>query len=169
MQSDEERTLSNLHVLAAVSHNDKLCTLGDGFTIDSPASLRGIWRAWYGERRTQNVQRMHQTVRAGTHFAQRSLEEANGMPESASRLRVDTVTLQHLRMLDALRRARGGIENLLQTYRDDAALSSQVGIVLAVIDDFMRVIEPHSKALRTRCWAEGTVVVYPTAHGARDA
>ena len=165
MQSDEERTLGNLHVLAAVSHNDKVCTLEDGFTIDAPSSLRGLWRAWYGERRTQNVQRVRQTVRAGTTFAQRSLEEANAMAETASRLRVDAVTLQHLRMVDALRRARVGIQNLLQTYRDDAALSSQVGLVLAEIDDFLRVIEPHSEALRARCWGEGTMVVYDRRGG----
>lgn len=160
MQSDEERTLGNLRVLAAVSHNDKVCTLEDNFTIDAPSSLRGMWRAWYGERRAHNVQRVRQTVRAGTAFAQRSLEEVNALPDSAPRLRVDTIALQHIRMVDALRRARGGISNLLQTYRDDAALSSQVGLVMDEIDDFLRVIEPHGEALRARCWgAEGALVV----------
>ena len=56
MESEAERTLSNLHVLSALSQNDKLNTNEDVFDIYAPTSLRGMWRTWYGERRGQNVQ-----------------------------------------------------------------------------------------------------------------
>ena len=157
MQSDEERTLNNLHVIGALSHNDKLCTADDGFDIYAPTSLRGLWRMWYGERRGQNVQRVRQTVRAGIAFAQRSLEEVHALGErhaaahtEALRLRVDTMALQHRRMVDALRRAGAGLQNLLQTYRDDAALHSQIELLIAEMDDFARVIAPHTEALLPR-------------------
>ena len=94
MQSDEERTLGNLCVLAAVSHNDKLCTLEDAFTIYAPTSMRGLVRMWYGERRAANVQRVRQAVRAAIGFAQQSLEEVNSLREAAGadamRLRIGT-------------------------------------------------------------------------------
>lgn len=84
MQADAERTLNNLRILSALSHNDKLNTLQDQFDIYSPTSMRGLLRFWYGENRAQNVQRVRQTVRAGIAFASRSLEDANAMDEAAT-------------------------------------------------------------------------------------
>ena len=152
MQADVERTLGNLHVLAVVSHNDKLMTNDDVFDIYVPTTLRGLMRTWYGERRAQNVQRVRTTVRAGIDFVRQSLVEIGafrlGPPSEialdANRLRIETMTLQHHRMVDALRRARGGLTNLVQTYRDDAALASQITLLNEEIADFLSVIESHS-------------------------
>ena len=153
MQSEEERTLNNLHVIGALSHNDKLCTAEDVFDIYAPTSMRGLLRMWYGERRGQNVQRVRQTVRAGIGFAQRSLEEVQALGDTGEtmRLRVDTMALQHLRMMEGLRRASGGMQNLLQTYREDAALYSQISLLIAEMEDFGRVLTPHTESLRERC------------------
>lgn len=190
MQADAERHLSNLRVLAALSHNDKLNTQQDQFDIYSPTSMRGLMRFWYGETRAQNVQRVRQTVRAAISFASKALEDANALDDAASnaylpsyrqaedaeggagamplalatstspssatdvmRLRIDTMALQHFRMLDALHKASRGLSNLLQTYREDAALASQISLLIEEIRDFQRVIEPHSEALRARCGA----------------
>ena len=64
------------------------------------------------------------------------------------RLRIDTHAMQHLRMLDGLQHAKGGLHNLLQTYRDDAASASQVRLLIEEIDDFLRVMQPHTVRLR---------------------
>ena len=150
MQADVERTLSNLHV-SRYSHNDKLMTNEDAFDIYVPTTLRGLMRTWYGERRTQNVQRVRTTVRSAIDFVKQSLSELNAVPLShdgvtldANRLRMETLALQHHRMVDALRRAHGGLDNLVQTYRDDAALSSQIKLLNEEICDFLDVIESHS-------------------------
>lgn len=199
MDSDAERTLNNLHVLGALSHNDKLMTNEDHFDIYAPTSLRGLLRMWYGERRGQNVQRVRNAVRAAIAFAHRSLEDATALLEAASttsacspssvpspapprhhivhvsgapppspslsscssgtvsmldapsmRLRIDTISLQHVRMVEALGRARSGLANLLQTYRDDAALASQITLLTEEIEDFLRVMGPHTSSLRAR-------------------
>ena len=149
MQSDEERTLGNLCVLAAVSHNDKLCTLEDAFTIYAPTTMRGLVRMWYGERREANVQRVRQAVRSGIGFAQQSLEEVNALREAADtmRLRIDTTTLRHLRMVEALRRACTGMRNMLQTYKDDAALASQITLLVQEVEDFVQIIVTHGEHL----------------------
>lgn len=156
MDSSAERTLNNLHVLSAISHNDKLMTNDDSFDIYVPTSLRGMLRMWYGERRSQNVQRVRQTVRDGIAFASRSLDEATAVlhtlgESDMARLRVATTVLQHARMVSALERCRGGLRNLRQTYREDAALASQITLLIEEIDDFVRVMLPHSSQLRSRC------------------
>ena len=146
MESDAERTMCNLVLLSSVTQNDKLYTSENMFTISPPTTLRSLWRAWYGERRANNVQHVRQTVRAGIAFAHRTLEEALAPNEMAPRasLRHATLVLQHERMLEALRNARTGIENLDQTYFDDPALLTQLQLVRAEIDDFLAVIAPHT-------------------------
>ena len=159
--SDAERVLNNLHVLSALSHNDKLMSNQDAFDIYQPTSLRGLFRTWYGEGRAQNVQRVRQTVRSAIGFASRALDDAKALLAAASedaamKMRVDTTALQHFRMLDALGRARTGLGNLRQTYRDDAALASQLTLLICEMEDYLRVIAPHSDDLRQRsgAWRE---------------
>jgi hypothetical protein len=168
MQADAERTLNNLHILGALSQNDKLLTNEDSFDIHSPTTLRAVWRFWLGERRGVNVQRVKICIRNAMSFASSSLDEAtdllaspasptdsqdgreDSIPDSM-RLRVDTTVMQHVRMMNALGLASKGLTNLLQTYRDDPALASQIQLVVHEIDDFTTVIEPHSASLRRRC------------------
>lgn len=155
MEANAERTLHNLRVLASVSQNDKLMTNEDRFDIYCPTTLRAMMRMWYGEKRAQNVQRVRATVREAMNFASRSLEEASALLQATSssdfRLRVDTTAVQHLRMMEALVRAQQGLRNLLQTYREDAALASQITLVVEEITDYVSVLAPHSLALQAQC------------------
>jgi hypothetical protein len=155
MDADAERTLNNLHVLGALSHNDKLLTNCDTFDIYSPTSMRGLFRMLYGERRYQNVARVRQALRAAIGFSSRSLEDADALRQSASsspqmRLRIDTTIMQHMRMCEALSVAKGGLQNLLLTYRDDAALVSQLQLLVVEVGDFLRVMEPHTARLSAK-------------------
>ena len=156
MQIDAERTLSNLHVLGALLHNDKIMTNEDAFDIYSPTSMRGLFRAWYGERRSANIARIRQAVRSAITFSSHSLEETIELLGATSRsdqlkLRTSSTAMQHMRMCDALRRARAGLHNLVQTYRDDAASSSQMALLMAEIDDYIQLITPHTDELRRQC------------------
>ena len=150
MQSEVERILGNLHVLGAISHNDKLMTNEDAFDIYIPTTFRGVVRSWYGERRGQNVARIRSTVRGAVEFSQRTLTDIRAYTTHSSEdvdvnvLRRETMELQFKRMLDGLRRARGGLGNLIQTYRDDAALSSQIRLINEEIDDFLEVMSRHA-------------------------
>lgn len=162
MEASAEVTLSNLHVLAALSHNDKLMTASEIFSIYAPTTMRAVMRMWYGEQRAQNVLRVRQTVRAAVAYAAKSHEDAQSLmavpaEDPAMRLRIDTIAVQHLRMVEGLRRARHGIAHLLQTYRDDAALASQVTLVMEEIDAFLGVMGVHSDALRARRGIEAPV------------
>lgn len=173
MNSDAERTLGNLNVLGAMSQNDKLMTNEDHFNIYTPTTLRALMRTWYRERRCQNVQRIRTTIRNGINFAQTFLDDATRLladhPATSSspnvvdgvRLKIDTMVLQHIRMCDALRSSIQGLTSMLQTYRDDAALSSQLTGLVQEITDFLSVIEPYSKPVREQI---GTREACQTTH-----
>ena len=153
MQSDAERTLSNLNVLSALSQNDKLMTNDAGFDIYTPTSIRGIARLWYGEGRVQNIQRIRSTVHSGVAFCERCLTEISCMNHApreggGMNLRMCNVSLQYLRMLDALTRSRTGLTNLLQTYRDDAANVSQITMIVHEIDDFLKLMDSYTRNVR---------------------
>ena len=65
-------------------------------------------------------------------------------------MRVDTCILHHVRMCDALRKSTRGLTNMLQTYRDDAAVVSQLASLVQEIEDYLNVIEPYARPIRGR-------------------
>jgi len=152
MQAEVERILVNLHVLGALSHNDKLMTNEDAFDIYIPTTWRGLVRSWYGERRGQNVARIRSTIRGAIEFSQRTLTDIRAYNNTRSvpgdvdvnTLRRETMELQFHRMIDGLRRARDGLTNLIQTYRDDAAFESQIRLINEEIGDFLSVMNRHA-------------------------
>jgi hypothetical protein len=151
MQVDEECAVANLHIIAALSHNDKLQTRDDRFDIYAPTTLRGLFRTWSGENRMQNVERVQQTVRVATTCAERLLEEAQQthIDTGRPRLRIHAAAVRHVRVCEALAGSRRGLHNLVQTYRDDPALSSRLLRVVTEIDDFLLVLAPHTQEMRT--------------------
>lgn len=155
MNADAERTLTNLNVIAAVSQNDKLMTNEDQFDIYTPTTMRGLMRTWYGERRAQNIQRVRTAIRAAMAFSSTYLDDANALMNDVSqnetvRIRIDTCVLHHVRMCEALRKCTRGLTNMLQTYRDDAAVASQLSSLVQEVTDYLHVIEPYSRPVRGR-------------------
>jgi hypothetical protein len=153
MQSDEEETLQNLYVLASICHNDKLMSQNHLFTIYANTSYRGLWRRWYGENRTQNITRIRQTLRQAIIFATRSIDTTDTLIAANSCdvslcLRINILSIQHVRMCDALLGAITGLQHMLSTYRDDSMHSSQMCILISEIEDFLSVMNKRTQFLR---------------------
>ena len=152
----ETCTLNNLHVLSAMCHNDKLMTNNDMFNIYSPTTCRGLLRTWYGEDRSHNIRRIRQTVDDGIAACSKLLQETNFMLESPLPrddqlcLRIDSMAMRHIRMCDGVCKAKEGLQNMLQTYRDDAGFASQLQLIVLEIGDFENVMNPHTQKLRSR-------------------
>ena len=146
MDADAHTTLNNLLILAAVSQNDKLMTNGQLFDIYTPTSARGLMRMWYGEGRTHNVLRVRNVVHAAMAHSRRLLDEIQFVssptdsPTTKRTMQRHTLILYHLRMVDSLGKSTRGIENLMQTYKDDAALTSQLYLIIREVKDFLVVI-----------------------------
>ena len=165
MESDAERVLSNLYVIGALSHNDKLMTNDDSFDIYTPTTLRAILRTWYRERRGQNIDRVRRTVRHAMQFARAYMDDVIRIWRDGNddaRLRFDTFVVYHVRVCEALRNAMVGLSNLRQTYRDDAALTSQLSGIEQEVNDFLRVIEPYAQDVRLRSGVRDDVELIST-------
>ena len=156
LQTDTERILANLHVLGALTHNDKLMTNDGTFDIYAPTTLRCAVRMWYREGRSTNVVRIRTTVKDAIDTSHRILNDiraynahnssgnASSEEVDATTLRRDTMIRQFHRMIDGLKRSREGLENLMQTYRDDASMTSQIRLIDGEIGDFLEVMTRHS-------------------------
>ena len=147
MQRDAERTLRNLHILGALSHNDKLMTNEEIFDIYAPTVLRGVVRLWYRERRSCNIERIRETIQGAVAFALKLLDDISTFQKSGQDVAMHHTTsvVQHERICCALRKACPGLENMIQTYKEDAAYTSQLKLMIDEIEHALVVINAPSK------------------------
>jgi len=143
MQSETERALRNLTILGSISHNDKVNTNDETFSIYVPTALRGLWRTWYSEKRCSNSQKIQDTVRAGISFVQNTSQEL--MTETIESYSKANKQKQCVRIFHSLEKSKFGLNNLQQTYRDDTAMHTQIQIIMNEIDDFVSIVslQPH--------------------------
>ena len=150
MQSEAERALRNLRVIASLMHNDKLNTEGDTFTAYAPTAMRGAVRKYYGEHREGNVLRVQETMRAAKAFVVQALSCDYGSTDDGTVQRnvvATTMQQQCCRMLAALESALVGLDHLRQTYKDDASISAKLDIVSDEIRDFLGAVATTRKSL----------------------
>lgn len=144
-----EGVVSNLHVLGALSDNDKLMTSGDQFDIYAPTTLRGVMRMWYGEKRGMNVSRVRDTVRSAIALATSTVDEVNTMATTLPlSLRTKQLALQHVRICEALHAAEKGLHHLQHTYRDDPAVHTQISLVREEVRNFHLLIREQTESMR---------------------
>tara|TARA_B110000046_G_C12922532_1_gene367803 strand:- start:340 stop:867 length:528 start_codon:yes stop_codon:yes gene_type:complete len=137
--SDIEKTLRNLGVLAAVKQNDKLLTEGAFFSIYVPTTLRSVFRTMYRESREQNMDRVYSCIGAAIAFVT-SVVADTGDAHTQSiqwKLYLSSQTKFCKRVLEALRNAVFGLDNLIQTYHDDAAFVVKIENIKSDITDFL--------------------------------
>ena len=144
MQTDVDRVMRNLGVLAAVRPNDKLVTEGDFFTLYTPTTMRAAWRAFYGESRELNLKRITECVRGACAFVSCAAKEAEGRvgcePPCTTvqqRTRLQTCA----RVLNALAQSLVGMENLGETYAADAATLVRITNLREEVVDFLETVQ----------------------------
>ena len=164
-EAEADRTLRNLTLLSLVKQNDKLETMGDGFSIYPPTSLRGLVRRWQGEHREANIQRVQECVTSAcTYIGQArdelllagaaaglatatgpssgpSAEPSAGAPGSLAQAKRHHLRLRCDRLQRSLADCRAGIRNLIDTYSDDTAAAVRLRLLIQQIDDFLRVCD----------------------------
>lgn len=142
MESEVERTLRNLTVVGMLKQHDKLTTCNETFAIHPPTMMRSTYRAWYGEGREGNIQRLHETV----HVACSNISNMTPVPSEklvacATPIDDDVARIQEsmrrMRLLDALKSARRGLMNLVDTYSDDTSFQVRLRLLVQKIEDFV--------------------------------
>ena len=137
MQTEVEIMLRNINVVASCMPNDKLNTDGSLFSIYVPTSIRGLWRFLYREGRESNVSDIQSCIRQATAFIQHTMQNRVISHTFHGKLKAATELQQCHRMMEALKRASQGIDNLTQTYKDDASIVSKLKMIEHEIEDFV--------------------------------
>lgn len=135
-------TLRNLGVLAALRQNDKLLTEGEFFTIYTPTTLRALYRAVYRESREQNMLRVTSCLRNARTFvasvvSEYAPSEDIGTEGISVRLHRQTQIQLCTRVLNALTESLQGLDNLCETYNDDAAMLVKIRQLKHEVVDFL--------------------------------
>ena len=138
MQTEIERMMRNVTVVASIMPNDKLNTEYEFFSVYTPTSMRGLFRYWSGETRETNVSKIQASIRQAAQFVQASMQnEVTTANNFSGRMKAATQIQQCQRILDTLRKAVTGIDNLKQTYKDDASIVAKLHMIRNEIEDFL--------------------------------
>ena len=124
--AEEERCYANIRVLAQLTQNDKLCTTSDAlFTIHVPTT----WRAVAAPTTADDARKTSSTCvrRCARHPTPNGPSRGAGAEQPTADEPRGVAAPAH-GQTDA---AKDGVANLLQTYRRDAALTSQITLILA--------------------------------------
>ena len=140
MQTETEKALKNLSILASLSQNDKLNTNEDIYTIYIPTSVRGMVRFWYSEKRSSNIVKIHETVRTATKFVRQIITECENENFNYQK---ELKLQQCKRMVQSIIKSTKGLENLKQTYRDDHAITVNIQLIIDEIEDFITLINKN--------------------------
>ena len=170
MNGDIDRVLRNLGVVASLKQNDKLQTEGEFFAIYVPTAMRGFVRLLTRETREINITRTTECIRAAKTFVTSTMaEHSDGMEVCTTlTMKINWTSQVQIcsRVLKTLGDVNGGLENLCQTYRDDAALVCRIGNLQDEVKDFVantRMIGQTSPVLRPI--QQSASYVPPSHHG----
>lgn len=153
MRENMQNIMNNLNVLCSLSQNDKLITNGEVFSIHMPTTLRSISRMWTGESRGGNISRVRMCIQSAFSFCKECLQEYRTMENELHSnndevlMRTQNLQLQCVNMLEALDKSRKGLENMQQTYRDDACSASQIKQLVNEIQIFLDIMLPRIKPI----------------------
>lgn len=137
MQTEVENMVRNMNVVASLMPNDKLNTETPLFSVYIPTSVRGLWRLWNREHRESNIAQIQSCVRQATAFIQATMQNEVLSNSYAGKMKLAT-ELQHChRTMESLNNAKIGLENLCQTYRDDASIVAKINMIKHEIEDFL--------------------------------
>lgn len=142
MQANLDVTLRNLGVLSALRQNDKLLTEGEFFTIYTPTTWRALYRTLHRESREQNMLRVTSCLRNARTFVASVVSEYGPTEDAAAdlisvRLHRQTQIQLCTRVLNALSESLQGLDNLCETYSDDAAMLVKIRQLKDEVVDFL--------------------------------
>ena len=137
METEVEIILRNVNVVASLMPNDKLNTEGNLFSVFAPTSFRGVVRLFYREDRETNVSRIQSTIRQAKTFVSNTMQYEIVSNNFNGRMKLTTQLQQCSRMMSALKAAVQGLENITQTYKEDASIVAKLNMLKYEIEDFI--------------------------------
>lgn len=121
---DDDHTMQNLKIVSTLKANQKLNTSQVRFTVQENTSFSGVIRLWHGEDRNINIARVSALF-------------------NVTMLRCEVLALTskhsstHIRLMQLIREATGGLRELIATYREDITSVSHIEVLIENVDSFM--------------------------------
>jgi hypothetical protein len=133
-----EKTIRNLSVIGSLSHNDKLLTRGETFSIHTPTSMRGMYRYFVGESREENMKEVQDCITSAKQYvlntiAQCERQENNFLLSMQIQERMDICA----QAIVSLEKSVVGLSNLVLTYREDASTYSKIEMMMNEVTLFL--------------------------------
>ena len=126
--------LSELKVYGSIKHGHKLFTKQERLAIDYPSTYNSVLRWWWGENRTENIEKINHTLTKVFRIIEQSIDD------------VEKNNSMLARVLSSLEFAYQGIERLQTTYEHDAHSVSKLEVLLENIQIYktklIRALEP---------------------------
>lgn len=136
MSSTVYDLLKQLDIIGSICQNDKLCTQKGVVDVYRPSSIRGLQRWWTGENRSVNLQQVRLIVDRSCDTATMLLERLRNARDATTSIDGALVFMDRAglvqvcnSLLEALKRSVGGLQNLVETYKDDYVTSAEIRLM----------------------------------------
>lgn len=144
---DIERVLRNLKIASKLSQNDKLVTEGVTFFIRPPGVLRTPMRIWYGESREHCIVSLRSLFSEAINIlALRLTQENKDVSEIASAI-FNNNTCTAERLIESIKDALQGCQNLLHTYSDDISYVARLQVIIQDTEEFLEKVTKENPNL----------------------
>ncbi len=141
---DIERVLRNLKIASKLSQNDKLVTEGVTFFIRPPGVLRTPMRIWYGESREHCIASLRSLFSEAINIlALKITQETKDISELSTAIFSNNSCTSE-RLIESIKDALQGCQNLLHTYSDDISYVARLQVIIQDTEEFIdKVIREH--------------------------
>lgn len=146
-EMDIERVLRNLKIASKLSQNDKLVTEGVTFFIRPPGFFRTPLRKWNGESREHCIASLRSLFSEAINILALRINQTTPNAESSditSSIFFNNNTCTPERLIQSIKDALQGCQNLLHTYSDDISYVARLQVIIQDTEEFLeRVIKDH--------------------------
>ena len=119
-----DQSAQNLKTLSTLKSNQKLITTHVIWGIQEVSMLGGLYRRWFGEDRITNISRVSETIK-------------NTIIKCKLLAYTDDHAFEYKRLMQTLKESIMGLKVLLNTYRDDISICSQINIIIENVENFV--------------------------------
>lgn len=153
-----DRLFINLKVLSQLLPGQKIYTSEDYLILDTGVSYKQVLtRWWLNETRERTLKKIQEVIRSAVYCGQNAINSElvkESSEKSATtrqweiarerQLQIDNITLLQL-LSTELSNSLGGLQNLKDTYKDDATLRAKLDLEIELIERHIQIFQRESQ------------------------
>jgi hypothetical protein len=141
------KMLNQLKVLAMIDLGDKLCTETPMFSLQPSGFQQTVWRTLSGESRVRNLRAIADVVTSVIDHVESHVPTSGTWSNMTDKQLI-------LQLVEALKQAQNGLQNLTWSYNYDKTTTAQIDTIIETIEQFV-VRCTHHGILRWSAKSQG--------------